>query len=162
MALVIRTLTGTVRVDGKDAEDWPAKDEYIHEERALSDKNGPEGGDRILLENQDTLIPHVRAYKWGGECRVEVDMHALLEPIPPIPPGIQAGNIRVWGQARFFEGASEDTGDQADIKPFGFSVPPWKYGDNPITWQLDMVNRATVGQDDWARVTFNLRNKSSD
>ncbi|MFF1543726.1 hypothetical protein [Streptomyces sp. NPDC058291] len=159
MALVTRTLSGFVRVDGKDAEDF-GHDQFIHEARNLSDPNGEEAGDRILLENQDTLIPFVHDYRWGGECRVEVDMHAQLAPMGP-PPGNEQ-NIQIWGQTRFYEGTSEDTTDLADWKNFEFNVPRFRGGGHATTWEVPLVNHVAIGADDWANVSFSLKNLTTE
>ncbi|AWS44525.1 hypothetical protein DKM19_27425 [Streptosporangium sp. 'caverna'] len=143
----IRALVGIVRVDGRDKSDI-GKDDYIHEPRAV---------DRLLIENQDTLIPEVHDYRWGGECRVEIDMHARL--LPP-RDGASVGNIDVWGQARFYEGDSESTNELEDSKNFSFSVPQHFRGGASIRYVVDMKNPVLIGGDDWAVVTFELKNRS--
>jgi hypothetical protein len=148
--LTIRTITGSVRVDGRDKENV-GSDEYIHEQRTV---------DRILLQDQDTLIPEVFRFAWGGECRVEIDLHGKLMPPAPFPGAV--GDIHVWGQTRFYEGDSEDTSDLEDWENFFFVVPRYFAGGPPITYMVDMKNAELVGGDDWARVTFELKNKSAE
>ncbi|CAM5556972.1 hypothetical protein STENM223S_11123 [Streptomyces tendae] len=147
MALDIRQLQGSVRVDGKDAE-VIGSDEFIHESREV---------DRTLLVDQDTLIPEVHRWTWGGECRVEVDMHAKLFPVGG--PGVDGNRIEVSGQARFYEGESVDTPEQEDSEDFFIVVPRSFLGSPAIVSQVDLFNPETVGQDDWARVTFSLKNR---
>ncbi|NUK04492.1 hypothetical protein HRW23_18285 [Streptomyces lunaelactis] len=147
MALDLRQLVGTVTVDGKDAEVF-GSDEFIHEPRVV---------DQVLVANQDTLIANVQRFTWGGECRVEIDMHAKL--FPAGPPGVDGNRVEVWGQTRFYEGESVDTPEQEDAEDFFMTVPRGFFGSPPIVSQTDLFNPETVGQDDWARVTFSLRNR---
>ncbi|MYV72332.1 hypothetical protein GT043_41795 [Streptomyces sp. SID2131] len=151
MPLTLRTLKGSVKVDGKDAEDI-GSDEFIHETRLIGETGMGEG--RVLIENQDTLIPEVRTFKWGGECRVEVDMHARL--LPKVPTG---QTIHVWGEARFYEGDSEDTDELEDRRGFAFDVPRTPGGSPPITFPVPLKNPALIGADDWAQVNFALFNE---
>jgi hypothetical protein len=147
MALVTRVVDGYVRVDGKDAEDI-GSDEFIHENRPF---------ERVLLENQDTLIPEVHDFRWGGECRVEVDLHAMLQP--KTPPPVEEQIIHVWGQCRFYEGASEDTNEREDLRDFAFDVPKTRPGSPPIRFEVPLKNHALIGADDWANVTFQIKNR---
>ena len=144
MALILRTLVGSVRCDGIDAEDF-GSDETIHDSREV---------DQVLIENQDTLIPFGGHFKWGGECRVEVDFHARLLPKEP-----QDQSIEIFGQARFFEGASEDTSDLEETRDFGFTVPRNLHEAPPITFQVPLHNSTVIGAEDHATVTFSLKNK---
>jgi hypothetical protein len=144
MALTLRTLAGSIRCDGIDAEDI-GSDEPIHESRSV---------DQVLIENQDTLIPFGGHFRWGGECRVEVDFHARLLPKVPRDQAIE-----IFGQARFFEGASEDTGELEDSGDFFFIVPRSLNETPPITFQVPMHNTTVVGAEDHATVTFSLKNK---
>ncbi|MFM9699320.1 hypothetical protein [Streptomyces europaeiscabiei] len=150
MALITRTLTGIVRCDGIDAEDIVA-DEPIHESRAV---------DQILIENQDTLVPldPPGHFKWGGECRVELDFRAKLLPAGPTGLGPDQA-IEVSGQARFFEGASVDTGELEDAKDFFFRVPRSLSDAGPIGFQVALRNSTVIGAEDHATVSFNLKNK---
>lgn len=143
MALMLRTLVGEVRCDGLDAEDF-GSDETIHESRHV---------DHVLLENQDTLIP-LGHFRWGGECRVEVDFHARL--LPKVP---HDQVIEVFGQSRFFEGASEDTGELEESRDFFFTVPRSLHEAPPINFQVPMHNSTVVGAEDHATITFSLKNK---
>jgi hypothetical protein len=149
--MILRLLRGSVRVDGKDAENI-GSDQYIHETRELGETGQGEG--RLLIENQDTFLPEVRYFTWGGECRVEVDVHARL--LPKVPSD-QA--IHIWGEARFYEGDSEWTSELEDRRGFEFHVPRIAGGAPPIRYPVSLKNPVHVGADDWANVTFTLFNE---
>ncbi len=151
MALTLRTLKGSVRVDGKDAEDI-GSDQFIHETRLIGETGHGEG--RVLIENQDTFIPETRIWKWGGECRVEVDMHARL--LPKVP---SEQTIHIWGEARFYEGDSEETEELEDQRSFDFHVPRTPGGSPPITHPVPLKDPQLIGADNWAHVTFALFNE---
>lgn len=145
MALITRVLSGTVRVDGKDAETF-GSDEFIHEDRRFKHR---------LIENQDTLIPEVQRFTWGGECRVEVDMHAFLHA-----KDTHDQAVHVWGATRFYEGDSVDTTELEDQHAFDFWVPRTVKEETPPTTQsVDLKNPEHIGQDDWARVSFEIFNR---
>ncbi|GGU67806.1 hypothetical protein [Streptomyces daghestanicus] len=145
MAIINRVLEGSVRVDGRDAE-TVGSDEFIHEDRPFKKR---------ILENQDTFIPEVQRYAWGGECRVEIDMHAWLHA-----KETHDSAMHIWGDTRFYEGDSEDTGELEDQEHFDFWVPRSVQEETPaIVNVVDLVHPEHVGQDDWARVTFALFNR---
>jgi hypothetical protein len=144
MALTLRTLVGSIRCDGVDAEDI-GSDDTIHASRDI---------DQVLIEMQDTLIPFGGHFRWGGECRVEVDLHAKLFPKVP-----QDQAVEVFGQARFYEGSSENTGELEDAKDFRFTVPRSLHEAPPITFQVYLRNSTVIGAEDHATITFSMKNK---
>ncbi|MFE9055792.1 hypothetical protein [Streptomyces mutabilis] len=136
-----RQLAGEVRVTGMDHEDW-TENEFVDASRSV----------RQVLHplNPDAGVP-IAPVKWGGECRVEVDCHAAV-----VPPA--ENSINIWGEARFYEGASEDTGEKEDSKPYEFHVPKTYAGHLPTTYHVHLRNSTVVGEEDYADVWFSLSN----
>lgn len=100
-----RMLAGTISMKGTDDELWPWDDEYgeqLIDVRMFLDENQP---------SQVMDIPHMR---WGGECRVEVELRASVG---------EGSVVLVQGEARLYEGVSEGTTDREDTQPILFEVP---------------------------------------
>ncbi|MGV9408450.1 hypothetical protein ACWDOP_00930 [Nocardia sp. NPDC003693] len=137
----LRLLGGTVRVDGKDADDWPDPDDWIHTAHSIN-RPVPQDGQWHSLN-----VPTVR---WGGECRLEIDVNAHVN-----------SDKTVWihGWSYFYEGASEDTGEEEDRQEIDFVVPR-----NSSTYLLpyeqwyELRNEVLIGPEDFARVGFSLTN----
>jgi hypothetical protein len=93
-----RRLNGLITVNGLD-RDWPDGDDYVSRTYRV---------DRRLEDGVLTQlsIPHT---KWGGECRVEIDLSVLA-----VKEGDGAGNIKADIEARFYEGTSENTTELED------------------------------------------------
>ena len=87
-------------------------------------------------------VPHV---KWGGECRVEVDMTGHL---------VNDGHVEMVVEARFYEGTFEETEELADDKTIHFRVPR---GGRPVIRTISLHNRERWGGD-WAKVELGLTN----
>ena len=100
-----RRLAGILIIDGVDDEWWPQEDERAHAEVPVQ---------MILDTGQPASYIEIPHLKWGGECRVEVSLTAQV---------IGTGQIQVKGEAKLFEGSSEDTTDLEDSKIVGFVVP---------------------------------------
>jgi hypothetical protein len=137
-----RRLSGTITVFGTDAEDF-GSDEHP------SDNNRPVN--LLMVPDQGPIQIGVPPVKWGGECRVEIDFGAeLLAP--------QDNVIRITGQARFFEGASEDTSELEDARPFNFHVPRTTAGAPATSFSVPLRNSTVIGAEDHAEVVFSLSN----
>lgn len=138
---MFRNLNGIVRVDGKDAEDI-GSDEWVHTAHVVG----------ILLPVGEPSwrplnIPHVR---WGGECRVEIDVSVRA---------MGDRRVAVSGWAYFYEGASEDTGEEEDRTQIDFIVPRnTSTLQNPFVIPYELRNRVLIGAEDHATVTFSLKN----
>lgn len=131
----MRRLSGHATIHGVDDEYSPQSDETVTAHRGIDAK----------VSRTGVKLP-VKSVKWGGECRVEVDASAILEP--------ESREIHVSGEARLFEGTSENTEDLEDTARYSFSVPP------------DRTENATVylknhesGGGDHATVHFRLSNR---
>lgn len=99
-----RRLAGTVIIDGTDDEYWPQSDEFVH--KAFNVQT-------VLDIGQPTSALDIEDVRWGGECRVEVRLTARV---------VGAGEIQIEGNAKLFEGVSEDTTDLEDQQVFSFTV----------------------------------------
>lgn len=121
-----RRVAGTVIVDGTDDEYWPFSDERVHREFTV---------DTVLDEGQPAqgiAIPDVR---WGGECRVEIQMTARAEV---------SGRVQVEVDARLFEGTTEGTNDQEDQQVVTLTVLK---GGRPAHERINLRNTETMGGD---------------
>ena len=98
-------LKGNVFINGVDDE-W-GSDEYGELDRDIDI--------HVRLEKQELRIPHLR---WGGECRVELDLVAQL---------LNKDTVGISGSAALFEGTSEDTNDLEDIKQIQLIVPMYRF-----------------------------------
>jgi hypothetical protein len=100
-----RNLAGTVIIDGTDDELWPQSDQKVHRVFNIQ---------MMLDEAQPASAMDIPDVRWGGECRVEVRITAKV---------ISGNAIQIEGNAKLFEGASEDTTDQEDEQVVSFTVP---------------------------------------
>ena len=131
-----------VVVHGTDHEDFGSNEHPNDNLRAI---NPP------MFPNQGFIGIGVAPVRWGGECRVEVDLEADLVVA-------QDNAIRIAGQARFFEGASEDTTEEEDRKDFDFVVPRTLNNAPPTTFSVPLRNSTVIGAEDHAEVLFTLSN----
>ena len=113
-------LKGNVFIKGVDDE-W-GSDEYGELDRDIDI--------HVRLEKQELRIPYLR---WGGECRVELDLAAQL---------LNKDTVGISGSAALFEGTSEDTNDLEDIKQIQLIVS--RAGMNE---SFRLENRGTGGGD---------------
>jgi hypothetical protein len=100
-----RLITVAATIDGVDDESLPwESDEYGHGEFVR---------ETVLSNSQPQNVMHM-VLRWGGECRVELNMTGQQ---------LDSGDVRVNGEALLFEGTSEDSGDLDGKKVFDFLVP---------------------------------------
>lgn len=100
-----RRLAGTVIIDGTDDEYWPQSDETVH--RVFNVQ-------MMLDEGQPASAMDIPDVRWGGECRVEVRLTARV---------VSGNTVQIEGNAKLFEGTSEDTTDKEDEQVVSFTVP---------------------------------------
>jgi hypothetical protein len=121
---------GSATINGTDDEWWPFSDEHGDSFQQIT---------RVLQPNQSPVQIHVDPLKWGGECRVELDLFASVN---------QQNQIHVTGEARLFEGVTENTDDLEDTQSFAFDVGPGIPGLNqPATYNLSLFNNELFGGD---------------
>jgi hypothetical protein len=127
-----RRLTASASIFGVDDETF-GSDEYgrasFRKETTLSNSNP-----------QDVLSMECR---WGGECRVELDLTGQL---------VDNGDVRVSGKALLFEGTSENTDDLDGETNFTVVVPRGK------TISSSQTVRNTDEGGDYAKITMTFSN----
>jgi len=131
-----RRVAGVVIIDGSDHEHWPFDNELVHYEhnvQMLLDEGAPA---------QALGVPHVR---WGGECRVELDLMARV---------VGDNAVQVEGRAKLFEGTSDTTTDLEDDKVVVFTIPK---GGVAAHHSLNLHNTEFDGGD-WATIRFSFTN----
>ncbi|MFD3655974.1 hypothetical protein [Streptomyces sp. NPDC058620] len=139
-----RLLQGTARVEGVDHEDFTANE---HPSDKLRDFQ------IVLEEGQPEQNIEIRPVSWGGECRVEVELNARA---------VDNGSAKITGEARFFEGASETTGELEDRQSIDFSVPR-STGANPSRQHhVSLRNEVDIGAEDTADVFLTVSNRRLD
>lgn len=121
-----RRLAGTIIIDGTDDEYWPKKDEKVHRQYNM---------ETILTAGQPASVIETPDVKWGGECRVELKVTARV---------VNTGEVQIEGNAKLFEGTSENTNDLEDEKVFSFTVPK---GGRPAHHRVNLKNTETGGGD---------------
>lgn len=98
----VRNVSGSLTISGVDDE-WPGGDE-------TAAMTWPEiwwGG--LTYTEPPEPAPLYFELKWGGECRVEVDLAATVVN--------RTGTVELRGSARLYEGDSEDTRDLEEEEP---------------------------------------------
>ena len=100
-----RRLAGTVIIDGTDDEFWPQSDETVH--RVFNVQ-------MMLDDGQPASAIDIPDVRWGGECRVEVRLTARV---------VSGNTVQIEGNAKLFEGTSENTTDKEDEQVVSFTVP---------------------------------------
>jgi hypothetical protein len=136
-----RLLQGNVRVEGVDHEDFTSNE---HPSDKLRDF-------QIVLEpGQPEQNISIRPVKWGGECRVEVELNARA---------LNDNSVKVTGEARFFEGGSEETGELEDTKSIDFTVPRTTGGTPPRQHHVSLRNQTFIGAEDSAEVFLTVSNR---
>lgn len=131
-----RKLAGTVIIDGVDDEYWPFADEKVHKTFTI---------DMVIDEAQPATSMDIPDVKWGGECRVELRMTAKY---------VNEGRVQVEGNAKLFEGVTENNNDLEDEQVFTFTVPRGGVPSHHIV-QLRSVG---AGGGDSARIGISLTN----
>jgi hypothetical protein len=100
-----RFLSGHVRIAGTDDESIFESDEHIDATRAVQ---------TVVGTDQPAVHLSIEPVRWGGECRVELDLTAVT---------VGNGDVQISGTAKLFEGTSENTTDMEEQKDFNFLVP---------------------------------------
>ena len=132
----VKEVYGTVSINGVDYETWGSND-TIYEKRGVSIYVGA---------REEYSYTPLTAFKWGGECRVDVDIGARDVTVN------SRGEIEIEMSAkvRLFEGTYEETDDLEDEETIYFTVGP-EFTDEKVT----VRNRGVFGGDH-ATVFFNL------
>lgn len=132
---------GSIRVRGTDDEMWPQSDEHVDRSKNISFV--------YLLDGRPVRFSpyHVR---WGGECRVEVDLAARL---------VRLGEVEMMVRTKLFEGTSESTNDLEDVETrrFRLNYPPTKNSlGNTVSRVIELRNTEPNGGDT-ATIELNFR-----
>lgn len=135
-----RRLAGTVIVNGTDDENWPESDERVHRVHNVS---------MVLNVDQPAQAVDIPDVRWGGECRVEVRLTARA---------VGNGNIQVEGNAKLFEGTSEDTTDLEEEKVVTFTVPRTTASNPNATHHFVQLRNEGVGGGDHAEIGLSFTN----
>jgi len=130
-----RRIIGHIVIIGTDSE-WFSEDERIREEFPLERIFGTE------VPSSNIEVPDVR---WGGECRVEVDIFGRL---------LRNDYVDIEVTARLYEGTSEDTNDLEDRGFIHFRVPP---DGRPVHRRIDLHN-TELGGGDHAEIRLSFTN----
>lgn len=139
---IARLLEGSVDINGEDDE-WFSSNEKVSRRYPLSGV--------FLSINQPSVTLDIPFVRWGGECRVEVVLIARL---------VEDGQIRIEGNAKLFEGVSEDTQDLEEEKVVNFLVPrTTKSNPLPAFYTVEL-NNTEIGGGDKARIDLSLTNHS--
>jgi hypothetical protein len=121
-----RILAGTVTVNGTDDENWPESDEEVHRVFTV---------EAVLDEGQPAQSFDIPDVRWGGECRVELRLTARE---------VGSGAVQLEGQARLYEGDSEDTSDLEEEQTVTMTVPR---GGRPAHSRVQLSNSGLGGGD---------------
>lgn len=131
-----RQVKAKIFIKGVDDEMWPSSDVHIHREFHR---------EWILDTNTPAFVSEIPDVRWGGECRLEVDIIGKL---------LTRGRVEIEVEARFYEGTSEDTDDLADEKSITFAVPP---NGSPVHRHIHLRN-TEIGGGDSADVRLSFTN----
>lgn len=136
-----RLLSGTVFINGTDDESWPFDDEIVSTTRPV---NG------VYLDiNQPAVGLNIEPVRWGGECRVEIQLTARV---------VEGEQIRIEGDVKLFEGTSENTQDLEEEKRVDFLVPKTTRN-QPLPARYDVqLNSRGIGGGDHAEISFSFTN----
>lgn len=133
-----RVLVGTIKIHGKDDES--GRDEIMDHEPLNVVLNLEEGGDaKTLLAGK---------WRWGGECRLEALVSAQV---------IGDNVVAVFGDAKLYEGASENSNDLDGQESINFFIPPFS-SENQAQTVSDIVVNNTDEGGDYGQITFRLQN----
>jgi hypothetical protein len=136
-----RLLAGTIFIKGTDDESWPFDNEIIQTTRAV---NG------VFLDiNQPAVELNIEPVRWGGECRVEIQVNAKVS---------EGEQIQIEGNVKLFEGISENTQDLGEEKRVFFLVPKTTRNQPlPATYDVQL-NNAGFGGGDHSEISFTFTN----
>ncbi|MCV7281368.1 hypothetical protein H7J88_17155 [Mycolicibacterium flavescens] len=136
-----RLLQGNVRVEGVDHEDFTANEHPTDKLRNF----------QIVLEpGQPEQNIQIEPVKWGGECRVEVELNARP---------VDASTAKLSGEARFYEGGSEQTDELEDTQSIDFTVPRTLGASPPRQHHVSLRNTVLLGAEDTADVFLTVSNR---
>lgn len=127
-----RRLTASSKIFGVDDETF-GSNEYGHAEFTR---------ETILANSQPQNVMHMEC-RWGGECRVELDLTGQV---------MDNKDIRVTGVALLYEGTSENTRDLDGRTDFSLLVPRGK-----TTSTFQKVNNSDEGGD-YAEISITFNN----
>lgn len=133
-------LLGTVRIEGTDDEWWPESDEHVSRERSVN---------AILMPDQPSITIDIPDVRWGGECRVEIEMEAVIAT---------GGAIKVTGNAKLFEGVTTSTGDLEDTESIDLTVPPLTPQHLGATSKTVQLRNTEMGGGDHAEIYLRFQN----
>jgi hypothetical protein len=140
-----RVLDGTIFISGTDDERWPIKDEKVSISRAIHSV--------YLDRSQPAVYLDVEPVKWGGECRVEIQVEARV---------VDGDQIQIEGNVKLFEGISEDSEDLEEEKHVDFLVPKTTRSQpDPIHFPVSLNSRG-IGGGDHAEINFSFTNRFSE
>ena len=131
-----RQVKADIFIRGVDDEPWPQKDLRIHREFDM---------EWILDTDSPAFVYEVPDVRWGGECRLEVDIVGKL---------LTRGRVEIEVEARFYEGTSEDTDDLEDEKTITFTLPT---NGSPVHRHIHLRN-TEIGGGDSADVRLGFTN----
>jgi len=127
-----RRLTASANISGVDDETF-GSDEYGQASFTQ---------ETILSNSQPQNVLHMEC-RWGGECRVELDLIGQV---------MDNGDIRISGKALLFEGTSESTSDLDGKTEFTVLVPRGK------TTSSSQTVKNTDEGGDYANITMTFNN----
>ena len=129
----VKELVGRVSIYGVDHEPWPFSNETISIAHPVT----------VYVGHQEEYsYSFLTEFKWGGECRVEVEIGARRVT--------DHGDIEMAARVTLFEGAYEETRDQEDQKTVYFPIDDYEG-----TTEIKVENRGRGGGD-YATVTIDL------
>jgi hypothetical protein len=127
-----RRLTASAKIFGVDDETF-GSDEYGRAEYTR---------EIVLADSQPQNVLHMEC-RWGGECRVELDLTGQM---------MDNGDVRISGNALLYEGTSESTGDLDGQTDFTALVPRGK------TVSSSQTVKNTDEGGDYANITITFNN----
>lgn len=127
-----RRLTASAKIFGVDDETF-GSDEYGRAEYTR---------EVVLADSQPQNVLHMEC-RWGGECRVELDLTGQM---------MDNGDVRISGNALLYEGTSESTGDLDGQTDFTALVPRGK------TVSSSQTVKNTDEGGDYANITITFNN----
>lgn len=121
---VQRRVAFMIRIEGTDDETFADEDTRRSFNRVV-----------MLSTDHPTAPISVPDVRWGGECRVEIEMEATL---------LADGRVSVHASGDLYEGDSDDSNDLEDEESINFAVPK---GGKPVKHDIKLRNRGWGGGD---------------
>ena len=137
-----RVLSGVVFINGTDDESWPFDDETVSTTRDIQG---------VFLDvNQPAVRLDIEPVRWGGECRVEIQVDARV---------VDGEQIQIEGDVKLFEGTDVNSQDLEEEKRVIFLVPKTTRSQpQPARHDVQLVSRG-IGGGDHAEISFSLTNR---